>query len=132
MGIERISHIGIAVRQWDQQVAFYQDVLGLKLLQIEEVPEQKVRVAMFQVGEVVIELLGPLSEDSPVGKFLEKQGEGLHHLAYLVQDLAGTLQSLSEKGVALVDKTPRPGAHGHRIAFLHPRSTFGVLTELCE
>jgi methylmalonyl-CoA/ethylmalonyl-CoA epimerase len=132
MSIEKLSHIGIAVRRWEEQVAFYRDVLGLPLVGQEEIADQGVRVAMFQVGESTIELLAPLSPASPVAKFLEKHGEGIHHLAYQTTDLPATLSSIAEKGVDLIDKTPRQGAHGKRIAFLHPSSTFGVLTELCE
>lgn len=132
MGIERIAHIGIAVRDLDAQVRFYRDALGLTLERIEEVADQKVRVAVFRVGESAVELLTPLSPESPIAKFLEKRGEGLHHLAYGVSDLPGMLRSLAAKSVDLIDKTPRTGAGGLQIAFLHPRSTFGVLSELCE
>ena len=132
MGIERIAHIGIAVRDLDAQVRFYREVLGLELEGIEEVADQKVRVAVFRVGEASIELLTPVAPESPIAKFLEKHGEGLHHLAYAVRDLSGMLRELSSKGVDLIDKTPRLGAGGLQIAFLHPRSTFGVLSELCE
>lgn len=132
MGIERIAHIGIAVRDLDAQIRFYRDALGLTLERIEEVADQKVRVAVFRVGESAVELLTPLAPESPIAKFLEKRGEGLHHLAYGVRDLPEMLRSLAAKGVDLIDKTPRTGAGGLQIAFLHPRSTFGVLSELCE
>jgi methylmalonyl-CoA/ethylmalonyl-CoA epimerase len=132
VGIRKISHIGIAVRDLDQQVAFYQDKLGLELLGFEEVKDQHVKVAIFKVGESNIELLTPTSPESPIAKFLDKRGEGIHHLAYDSDGLEALLGTLEEKGVDLIDKKPRPGAHGARIAFLHPRSTFGVLTELCE
>lgn len=132
MGINKISHIGIAVRDLDQQVAFYRDKLGLELLGFEEVKDQQVKVAIFKVGESNIELLTPTSPESPIAKFLDKRGEGIHHLAYDSDGLEALLGTLEEKGVDLIDKKPRPGAHGARIAFLHPRSTFGVLTELCE
>ena len=94
--------------------------------------EQKVKVAILQVGEVRIELLQPISGDSPIAKFLEKKGEGIHHIAYLVTDIEGSLQRLEEQQVRLIDSRPRIGAGGHKIAFLHPKSTFGVLTEMCE
>jgi methylmalonyl-CoA epimerase len=132
VGIERIAHIGIAVRDLDAQIRFYRDALGLTLERIEEVADQKVRVAVFRVGESAVELLTPLAPESPIAKFLEKRGEGLHHLAYGVRDLPEMLRSLAAKGVDLIDKTPRTGAGGLQIAFLHPRSTFGVLSELCE
>jgi methylmalonyl-CoA/ethylmalonyl-CoA epimerase len=132
MSIDRIAHLGIAVKNWDEQVALYRDVLGLKLVCIEEIPDQQVRVAMFQVGESHIELLSPLSPSSPIAKFLEKHGEGIHHVAYATSGLEQALLDLDAKGVDLIDKTPRSGAHGAKIAFLHPRSTFGVLTEMCE
>lgn len=132
MSIRKISHIGIAVRDLDQQIAFYRDVLGLELKGIEEIQDQGVRVAMLGVGESNIELLQPLSEDSPVAKFLDRRGEGIHHLAYEVEGIEETLKQVAEKGTELIDPKPRLGAHDQRIAFLHPRSTFGVLTELCE
>ncbi len=132
MAIERLSHIGIAVRDLDAQVRFYRDTLGLALEAIEEVPDQQVRVASFRLGEASLELLTPLGPESPIARFLEKRGEGLHHLAYAVADLPAELAALAGKGVDLIDKSPRPGAAGQRIAFLHPRSTFGVLSELCE
>ena len=130
--IKQIDHIGIAVKNLDQQVKFYSDVLGLKCSEMEEVPDQKVKVAMFPVGEVRIELLQPTAEDSPIAKFIEKKGEGIHHIAYSVTDLAGNLKQLEQREVNLIDSEPRIGAGGHKIAFIHPKATFGVLTELCE
>lgn len=130
--IKQIDHIGIAVRDLDQQMKLYGGVFGLPCEGIEEVADQKVKVAMFPVGEVRIELLQPTSADSPVAKFIEKNGEGIHHIAYLVEDLETNLKRIEEKEVRLIDQKPRIGAGGHNIAFLHPKSTFGVLTELCE
>jgi methylmalonyl-CoA/ethylmalonyl-CoA epimerase len=134
--IKAISHLGIAVRSIAAHRAFYQDVLGARFDGVEEVPSQKVRVAVFLVGppghEVRIELLEPTAPDSPIAMFIEKRGEGLHHVAYEVDDLQARLAGLRERGVRLIDEQPRPGAHQTRIAFLHPRSTGGVLTELCE
>jgi len=130
--IKQIDHIGIAVKDLDQQMKFYSDVLGLKCSGIEEVADQKVTVAMFPIGEVRIELLQPTAQDSPVAKFLEKKGEGIHHIAYLVNDLEGNLKRIEEKQVQLIDSKATVGAGGHKIAFLHPKATFGVLTELCE
>lgn len=132
MSIKKISHIGIAVKDLDAQVAFYRDQLGLELVRTEVVEDQKVRVAIFEVGESTIELLSPTAPDSPVAKFLDRRGEGFHHLAYEVEGLEEQLRDLGAKGVKLIDKTPRDGAHDKRIGFLHPKATFGVLTELCE
>jgi len=130
--IKQIDHIGIAVRDLDVQRHFYSEVLGLPCIGIEEVPDQKVRVAMFPVGEVRIELLQPTAEDSPIAKFLEKRGEGIHHIAYLVTEIEKNMKRLEEHEIQLIDKEPRSGAGGHKIAFLHPKSTFGVLTEICQ
>lgn len=130
--IKKIDHIGIVVKNLDQQIKFYTEVLGLSCTGIEEVADQKVKVAIFPVGEVRIELLQPTAEVSAVAKFLEKKGEGIHHIAYLVTDLEGNLKRLEKSEVKLIDPKPRIGAGGQRIAFLHPKATFGVLTELCE
>lgn len=132
MSIRKISHIGIAVRDLEQQMHLYRDVLQLELVNEEVVQDQKVRVAMFRIGESTIELLCPTAADSPVAKFLDRRGEGIHHIAYEVSDLEADLQRLAGEGVELIDLSPRPGAHGKSIAFLHPRATFGVLTELCK
>lgn len=132
MSIRKISHIGIAVRDLQQQVAFYRDVMGLDYVGTEVVEEQRVRVAIFRVGESAIELLEPTSDDSPIARHLAKKGEGIHHLAYDVEDLQQTLANLAQKGARLIDQAPRKGAHDKDIAFIHPKSTFGVLTELCE
>jgi methylmalonyl-CoA/ethylmalonyl-CoA epimerase len=128
----RIDHLGIAVRSIDEASGFYRDALGLECNAPEEVPEQKVRVVFFQVGEVRIELLEPTAADSPIARFLEKRGPGLHHIAYVVDDLHATLAALKAAGVQLIDAAPRPGAHGMQIAFAHPRATGGVLTEFCQ
>ena len=130
--VSKIDHIGIAVKNLDEQIHFYSDVLGLPLEKIETVPDQKVRVAIFPIGETRIELLEPTSNDSPIAKFLEKRGQGIHHIAYFVRDLEGNLEILEKKGIELIDKQPRIGAEGSKIAFLHPKSTYGVLIELCE
>ena len=132
MSIRKISHIGIAVRDLQQQVAFYRDVMGLDYVGTEVVEGQRVRVAIFRVGESAIELLEPTSDDSPIARHLAKKGEGIHHLAYDVEDLQQTLANLAQKGARLIDQAPRKGAHDKDIAFIHPKSTFGVLTELCE
>ena len=130
--IKKIDHIGIAVKDLQAQIKYYTEVLGLSCTGIEEVKDQKVKVAMFAVGEVRIELLQPLTDDSPIARFLEKKGEGIHHLAFQVTDLEGNLKRLKEQEIQLIDRQPRIGAGGHKIAFLHPKSTFGVLTEMCE
>ncbi|MCK4342494.1 MAG: methylmalonyl-CoA epimerase [Phycisphaerae bacterium] len=128
----KIDHFGIAVQSIEEASRFYRDALGLEPGGIEEVPEQKVRVAFFPLGEVRIELLEPTAADSPIARFLEKRGPGLHHVAYLVDDLPATLAALKSAGVRLIDETPRAGAHGMKIAFAHPKSTAGVLTEFCQ
>jgi methylmalonyl-CoA/ethylmalonyl-CoA epimerase len=132
MPAKKINHIGIAVHSIEESLPFYRDVLCMKSEGTEEVPEQKVRVAFLGVGESRIELLEPTAADSPVAKFLEKNGPGIHHLAYEVADLGKALAALKEQGVRLIDASPRLGAHGMSIAFLHPKASGGVLTELCQ
>ena len=129
--IKKVSHIGIAVKDLDEGIALYEK-LGLTLEGVEEVPSQMVKVAFFPVGDTRIELVAPTSEDSPVAKFIEKRGEGVQHVAFAVDDLEAALKETEEKGIRLIDKTPRPGAHKADIAFLHPKSTLGVLMELCK
>lgn len=129
---KKINHIGIAVKNIENSTLLYRDVLGMTFEGTEEVAEQKVRVAFFAIGESRIELLEPTSPDSPVAKFLEKNGEGIHHVAYEVANLESTLNELKSQGIRLIDETPRHGAHGTLIAFLHPKATGGVLTELCQ
>lgn len=130
--IESINHIGIAVRSIAEQRPYYEDVLGAHYEGEEVVPDQKVRVAFFRVGDVRLELLEPTEPSSTVATFLDKRGEGVHHIAYRVADLPRRIEELKAKGVRMVDEAPRPGAHHNQIAFIHPRSTFGVLTEICE
>lgn len=127
-----VNHIGIAVRSIEQQREFYEKTLGAEFETIEEVPSQKVRVGFFKLGDVRLELLEPSDPSSSVAAFLEKRGEGLHHVAYTVNNIEQRLSELKAGGVRLIDETPRPGAHHTRIAFLHPKSSCGVLTELCE
>ncbi|MBE0503987.1 MAG: methylmalonyl-CoA epimerase [Desulfuromonadales bacterium] len=129
---KKINHIGVAVRSIEASAPFYRDVLGMVFEGMEVVAEQKVKVAFFAVGESRVELLEPTADDSPVAKFLEKNGEGTHHIAYEVDDLVATLEKLKAAGVRLIDEVPRCGAHGTRIAFLHPKASGGVLTELCQ
>ncbi len=132
MVFEKIDHIGIAVADLDSAVKFYRDQLGLEFKGTEVVEEQKVTVAFFPVGESKIELLESTDPEGPVGKYISKKGEGVHHLSFRVSDIVGELKQLKEQGVALLDETPRYGAGGAKIAFLHPKSTGGVLVELCE
>jgi methylmalonyl-CoA/ethylmalonyl-CoA epimerase len=132
MNLTRVEHIGIAVRNLQESIMFYERILGLKCYSIEEVTDQKVRTAFFMVGETKIELLETTEPDGPVGKFIEKNGEGVHHIAFAVKNLTASLNEARSKGITLVDKKPRKGAEGLNIAFLHPKSTFGILIELCE
>lgn len=129
--IKHISHIGIAVKDLDAGIAFYEK-LGLTLEGVEEVPSQMVKVAFFPCGDTRIELLAATSEDSPIARFIEKKGEGIQHLAFAVDDLPKELEKASDSGIALIDKEPRPGAHHADIAFLHPKSSQGVLIEFCK
>lgn len=130
--LTKINHIGIAVKSLEESLPFYRDNLGMSFAGIEVVEEQKVRVAMLQIGESKIELLEPTAEDSPVARFIEKNGEGIHHVAYEVEDIESAIAKLTEEGVRMIDQKPRCGAHDTRIAFLHPKSSGGVLTELCQ
>jgi methylmalonyl-CoA/ethylmalonyl-CoA epimerase len=127
-----IEHIGIATRAIDEAIGFWRDALGLEVVETEEVSEQKVRVAMLPVGESRVELLEPTSADSPVAKFLEKRGPGVHHIAVRVDDIRSVLARLKERGARLIDDEPRVGAGGSLVAFVHPSSTNGVLLELVE
>ena len=131
MNISHIEHIGIAVKSIEEAIPFYENILGLKCYATEEVADQKVKTAFFMVGQTKIELLEATHEDSSIAKFIEKKGEGIHHIAYAVDNVADALKEVEEKGVQLIDKAPRSGAEGLNIAFLHPKSTVSVLTELC-
>lgn len=130
--VKSLNHIGIAVRSIDEQRGFYENDLGAAFEGIEEVPSQKVRVAFFRVNDVRLELLEPTDPASTIQSFLDKRGEGLHHLAFTVDDLPARIAELKSSGLRMIDETPRPGAHHMQIAFIHPKSTFGVLTELCQ
>jgi len=133
-----VNHLGIAVTSLEEQRDYYENVLGATYEGVEEVPDQKVKVAFYLVGPpgagVRLELLEPTSEDSPIARFIEKNGGrgGLHHVAYTVDDIEGRLAELRRRGVRLLDEAPRRGAHHTKIAFLHPKASRGVLTELCE
>ncbi|MDR2811121.1 MAG: methylmalonyl-CoA epimerase [Tannerellaceae bacterium] len=131
MDITHIEHLGIAVKSIEACLPYYETVLGLKCYNIEVVADQKVKTAFFKVGQTKIELLEPTSEDSTIAKFIEKKGEGIHHIAFAVPSVQEALDEVASKEIQLIDKAPRPGAEGLNIAFLHPKSTCGVLTELC-
>ncbi len=132
MSVKCLNHIGIAVGSIDEQRPFYEGTLGLEFEGLEDVPSQKVRVAFFRAGDVRLELLEPTEPDSPIANFLEKRGPGLHHLAFTVQDIQARIAEFKQAGLRMIDDVPRGGAHHMQIAFMHPKSSFGVLTELCE
>ncbi|MBO5741280.1 MAG: methylmalonyl-CoA epimerase [Bacteroidaceae bacterium] len=133
MKISRIEHIGIAVQSIAEVLPYYKDVLGLEVYKEEVVEDQKVKTAFLQVGEVKLELLEPTCPESTIQKFLDNGGKGVHHVAFKVEDgVTEALAMCDEKGIRLIDKAPRNGADGLKIAFLHPKSTCGILTELCE
>lgn len=130
--VKKVDHIGIAVSNLDEAIKLYTDVLGLELHGTEVVSEQKVRVAFLPVGDTEVELLESTSPDGPIAKFIEAKGQGIQHIAFKVDDIEAALAEMKEKGLRLIDEKPRYGAGGARIAFLHPKSTNGVLIELCE
>ncbi len=132
MLIKKIEHIAIAVRNLDEAIKLYENIFGLKCYLIEEVNEQKVKTAFFKIGEVKIELLESTGTGGPVEKFIEKRGEGIHHIAFAVDDVNSSLKELEANGIQLIDKSKRAGAEEFDIAFINPKSTHGVLTELCE
>lgn len=132
MNISHIEHIGIAVNKLEEAIPYYENVLGLKCYAVEEVADQKVKTAFFMVGQTKIELLESTDPEGPIGKFIEKKGPGVHHLAFAVESVNESLNELADKGVQLIDKTGRKGAEGLNIGFLHPKSTLGVLTEICS
>ncbi|MGD0710288.1 MAG: methylmalonyl-CoA epimerase [Bacteroidales bacterium] len=132
MNISHIEHIGIAVKNIEESIKYYENILGFKCYAVEEVKDQKVKTAFFIVGQTKIELLESTDPEGPIGKFIEKKGEGIHHLAFAVKRIEEALSEMESKGIQLIDKLPRKGAEGLDIAFLHPKSTGGVLTELCE
>ena len=132
MNLSHIEHIGIAVKNLDEAIAFWEKQLGMKCYAVEEVKDQKVRTAFFKIGQSKIELLESTDPEGPIGKFIEKKGEGVQHIAFCAPGLQANLDELAASGVQLIDKAPRKGAEGLNIAFLHPKSTAGVLMELCE
>jgi methylmalonyl-CoA/ethylmalonyl-CoA epimerase len=127
-----IEHIGIAVKNLEKAISFYEDILGLKCYNIETIPEQMVRTAFIMVGGTKIELLESTDPDGPIGRFIERRGEGIHHIAFAVNNIREALAHASDSGVRLIDSIPRKGAEGLDIAFLHPGSTSGVLIEFCK
>ena len=131
MNLTHIEHLGIAVKSLEEAIPYYENVLGLKCYAIEEVADQKVKTAFFRIGQTKLELLEPTCPESTIAGFIEKRGEGIHHLAFATDDVAACLAEAEEKGVRLIDKAPRPGAEQMMIAFIHPKSTKGVLTEFC-
>lgn len=132
MELTYIEHIGIAVKNLDESIKFYENVFGLKCYAVEEVKDQKVKTAFFQIGETKIELLESTGNDGPISKFIEKKGEGIHHIAFKTKDINSSLKELEEKNIRLIDVHPRKGAEGLNIAFLHPKAANGVLIELCS
>jgi len=131
MNLSHIEHIGIAVNSIEEAKTYFEDVLGLKCYAVEEVTDQKVKTAFFKIGETKIELLEATSEESPVAKFIAKKGQGIHHIAFAADDVNASLKEAEEKGIRLIDKQARKGAENLQIGFLHPKSTFSVLTEIC-
>jgi methylmalonyl-CoA/ethylmalonyl-CoA epimerase len=132
MNISHIEHLGIAVENLEESIKYYEDVLGMTCYSIEEVVDQKVKTAFFLVGSTKIELLESTSPEGPIGKFIAKKGQGIHHIAFAVDNTSAALKLAEERGVTLIDKESRKGAEGLNIGFLHPKSTLGVLTELCS
>ena len=130
--LQKIDHLGIAVRSIEETLPYYEKALGLKCERIEEVPSQKVRTAFFAVGQVHIELLEPTAEDSTIAKFIADRGEGIHHIAFYTDNIEGQLAKAKENGVRLIHEVPFDGAAGKLVAFLHPKSSHGVLTEFCS
>ena len=132
MKIKHIDHIGIAVKSIEEAEKFFTDILGLKLQKLETVEDQKVKTGFFPITDIELELLESTEPDGPIAKFIEARGEGVQHIAFRVESIDNALKELQEKGVRLIDKEPRKGAAGARIAFIHPKETHGVLVELCE
>jgi len=130
--VTKVDHIGVAVENLEESVKFYEEILGLKLQGVETVEEQKVKVAFLPIGDTEIELLEATTPDSPIAKFIEKKGQGVQHVAFRVDDIEKALEEMKKLGIKLIDEKPRYGAGGARIAFLHPKSTNGLLVELCE
>lgn len=131
MKLSHIEHIGIAVKSLEEAIPFYEQVLGLACYAVEEVNDQKVKTAFFRVGQTKVELLESTDPEGPISRFIEKKGEGIHHIAFAVEDVDSALQEAETRGIQLIDKVARKGAEGLSIGFLHPKSTLGVLMEFC-
>jgi len=129
---EGLDHVAIVVRDIEEALKVYRDALGLEVTEVEEVPDQGVRIAFLPVGDIRLELVQPTTSDSGITRFLEKRGEGIHHLCFRVRDIESALRRLSEAGIRLIDQKPREGLHGQKLAFVHPKSLYGVLIELYE
>lgn len=130
--VKKVDHIGIAVKNLEETLKFYQEVLGLELDGVEIVEEQKVKVAFLPIGDTEIELLESTDKEGPIARYIEKKGEGIQHIAYRVDDIEKAIEEMKSKGIRMIDEKPRYGAGGAKIAFLHPKSTYGVLIELCQ
>ncbi|RKD33874.1 methylmalonyl-CoA epimerase [Thermohalobacter berrensis] len=130
--VKKVDHIGVAVKSLDETLKFYKDVLGMKLEGTEVVEDQKVKVAFLPIGDTEIELLESTDKEGPIARYIEKRGEGIQHIAFRVDDIEKAIEEMKEKGIRMIDEKPRYGAGGAKIAFLHPKSTHGVLVELCE
>ena len=130
--VKKVDHIGVAVSNLEETLKFYQEIMGLNLQGIEVVEEQKVKVAFLPIGDTEIELLESTDKEGPIAKYIEKKGEGIQHIAYRVDNIEKALNEMRSKGIRLIDEKPRYGAGGAKIAFLHPKSTHGVLIELCQ
>ncbi len=130
--VSKIDHIGVAVKSIDEASKFYEDILGMKVTEIEEVPDQKVKVAFIPTGDSELELLQSTDPQGPIAKYIEAKGQGIQHIALRVDDIEQTLADLKDKGIRLIDEKPRIGAGGAKIAFIHPKATFGTLVEICQ
>ena len=130
--IKKIDHIGIAVINLNDSIKFYTEILGLKLLKTEELKEQKLKIAFIEAGETEFELLEPMDSEGPIAKFIETKGQGIQHIAFRVEDIEKVMNELKSKGIRMIDEKPRSGAGNAKIAFIHPKSTNGVLIELCQ
>jgi methylmalonyl-CoA/ethylmalonyl-CoA epimerase len=130
--VNKVDHIGVAVKNLDETLKFYEDILGMKCHGTETIEEQKVKVAFLPIGDTEVELLESTEEDGPIAKYIEKRGEGIQHIAFRVDDIEKAIAEMKEKGMRMIDEKPRYGAGGAKIAFVHPKSTHGILLELCE
>ncbi|WP_425447839.1 methylmalonyl-CoA epimerase [Dethiothermospora halolimnae] len=130
--VKKVDHVGVAVKNLEESLKFYQDVLGMDLQGTEVVEEQKVKVAFLPIGDTEIELLESTDKEGPIARYIDKKGEGIQHIAYRVDDIEKAIEEMKEKGIRMIDEKPRYGAGGAKIAFLHPKSTHGVLIELCQ